>query len=241
MPGGRREEMIALLRQQAPTWLVQMPALLSPAELEDLQRQTAGVTRERMLRELAEAIETITLERTLVMWFEDLHWSDVSTLDWLAFVARRREPTRLLILGTYRPVEILMKEHPLKEVKQELRLHGQCEELALDLLSEAAVAEYLMRRFAVGATGWSPLRRIAHVIHQRTDGNPLFMVNVTNELVRRGFIVQGEDQWALPERVEDLELDVPQNLRQLIEQQLERVGAAERKVLEAASVAGAKF
>src|SRR5437667_4954882 len=97
-PGG--EHLLELLGQQAPTWLVQMPALLSTAELEALQRKVLGATRERMLRELAEAVEVLTVERPLVLWLEDLHWSDYSTLDWLAYVARRREPARLLVLGT---------------------------------------------------------------------------------------------------------------------------------------------
>ena len=78
------EQLVTLLRQHAPTWLVQMPALLSAAELEALQRKTQGATRERMLRELGEAIEAITAERPLVLWFEDLHWSDASTLELLA-------------------------------------------------------------------------------------------------------------------------------------------------------------
>lgn len=71
-PGGER--LIALLNQYAPTWLVQMPALLSAADLEALQRKTAGATRERMLRELAEAMEALTTEQPLVLWLEDLHW-----------------------------------------------------------------------------------------------------------------------------------------------------------------------
>ena len=85
------EQLIALLRQHAPTWLVQMPALLNAAELEALQRQDAGATRERMLRELAEALEAITAERPLVLRLEDLHWSDVSTLELLSVLARRQE------------------------------------------------------------------------------------------------------------------------------------------------------
>ena len=84
-------EIIALLRQHAPSWLVQMPSLLSTEQLEELQRRTAGVTRERMLRELAEALEVITAERPLVLVLEDLHWSDVSTLDLLSMLARRQE------------------------------------------------------------------------------------------------------------------------------------------------------
>src|SRR2546428_252463 len=145
-PGGKR--LIELLSQHAPSWLVQMPALLSPAELEMLQRKVAGTTRERMLRELAEAVEAITAERPLVLWLEDLHWSDYSTLDWLAYLARRREPARLVVIGTYRPVEVIVQEHPLKGVKQELQQHGLCQELPLGYLSEAAVGEYLAVRFA---------------------------------------------------------------------------------------------
>ncbi|MBI3304075.1 MAG: ATP-binding protein [Deltaproteobacteria bacterium] len=114
-PGG--QFLIELLSQQAPTWLVQMPALLRATELETLQRKTRGATREGMLRELAEAVEALTAEWPLVLWLEDLQWSDVSTLDWLAFVGRRRERARLLVIGTYRPVEVIVSGHPLKGVK----------------------------------------------------------------------------------------------------------------------------
>jgi predicted ATPase/DNA-binding winged helix-turn-helix (wHTH) protein len=236
-----RKELRAQLQQHAPSWLVQMPSLLSTAELEELQRRTAGVTRERMLRELAEALEVITAERPLVLVLEDLHWSDVSTLDLLSMLARRQERAQLLIIGTYRPVEVLTREHPLKGIKQELQLHGQCEELALDFLTEAAVGEYLEYRFAVGATGRSPLQRLAHVVHQRTDGNPLFMVNVTNELVAREVITNSDGQWEVQSAFADDTIGVPENLRQLIEQQLGRVSPDERKILEAASVTGAEF
>jgi predicted ATPase len=91
-------------------------------------------------------VEVLTVERPLILWVEDLQWIDMSTLDWLAFVARRHEPARLLVIGTYRPVEVLAREHPLKGVKQELQLHGQCQELALDFLTEEHVAEYLPTR-----------------------------------------------------------------------------------------------
>jgi DNA-binding winged helix-turn-helix (wHTH) protein/predicted ATPase len=235
------QDVIALLRQQAPTWLVQMPTLVSPAELEELQRRTAGVTRERMLRELTEALEALTAERTLILRLEDLHWSDYSTLDLLSVLARRQEAAQLLILGTYRPVEILTRDHPLKGVKHELQLHGQCEELALDFLSEAAVAEYLAVRFPVGATHASPLRSLAHVIHQRTDGNPLFMVNVVNDLVAQSVVVQTNGGWELRGEVSERTLRMPVSLWQLIEQQIERVRPEEREVLEVASIVGAEF
>jgi predicted ATPase len=246
------KDVVALLRQQAPSWLVQMPAVLSTVELEELQRRTAGVTRERILRELAEALEALTAEHALILRLEDLHWSDYSTLDLLSVLARRQEAAQLLILGTYRPVEVLTREHPLKGVKQELQLHGHCEELALDFLSEEAVAEYLVQRFdapspasAGEGRGESlskaSLQRLAHLIHERTDGNPLFMVNVVNDLIAQGVLTKTNGAWELQREVSARTLGTPVSLRQLIEQQIERVRPEEREMLEAASVAGAEF
>src|SRR5262249_20299800 len=114
-PGGER--LIELLGQHAPTWLVQMPALLSAAEREKLQREVQGAQSTAGLREIAHAAETLTVERPLILRLEDLHWSDVSTLELLSVLARRRERTRLLVIGTYRPVEMPANEHPLRAVK----------------------------------------------------------------------------------------------------------------------------
>src|SRR5215475_9285705 len=59
--------LVEVLHQQAPSWLLQMPALLSATAYEVLQQRSSGITRDRMLRELAEAVETLTLERPLVL------------------------------------------------------------------------------------------------------------------------------------------------------------------------------
>src|SRR5262249_55427317 len=158
----------------------------------------------------------ITVERPLVLVLEDLHWSDVSTLDLLSMLARRQERARVLILGSYRPVEVLTRDHPLKGIKHELQLHGQCEELALDFLSEGAIAEYLAVRFnphpphpnplpqgAGEPFGAESIHKLAHVIHRRTDGNPLFMVNVTNELVARETVTTRDGQWDIQDNIAD--------------------------------------
>ena len=185
-PGGDR--LIVFLGQYAPTWLVQMPALLSAAQRKRLPREVQGATRERMLREMAEAVEALTAERPLVLVLEDLHWSDVSTLDLLAAAARRQERARLLVIGTYRPAEVLDKENPLCEVVHELRAHDLCAELALELLSDVYVAEYLRVRFPSNALP----AQLAQALHQRTEGNPLFLVNVVDDLVARGVLSQDE-------------------------------------------------
>jgi hypothetical protein len=185
------ERLIALLRHHAPTWLVQLPAVLPAAELEVLQQKTQGVTRERMLREMGDAIDALTAECPLILWLEDLHWSDASTLELLALLARRQESARLLVLGTFRPVDVIVQGHPLRAVKQELQLHGLCQELPLTLLSEAAVGEYLTGRFSIGATDRPLLQPLAKAIHRRTDGNPLFMVTLLEDLIAQHMLVKG--------------------------------------------------
>ena len=238
-PGG--QHLIDLLQQHAPTWLVQMPALLSVTELEVLQRKTQGATRERMLRELTEAVETLTAERPLVLWLEDLHWCDYATLDLISFLARRSEQARLLVIGAYRPVEVLAGDHPLHVVKQELQLHGQCEELVLGLLPEVEVGKYLAMKFPVEARYVVPLQQLTREVHHRTEGNPLFMVNMVDYLLAQGALVRREGQWIVRRVAGAIEAGVPQNLQRMIEKQIDRLSLEEQRLLEAASIVGVEF
>lgn len=222
--------LIATLRHHAPTWLVQMPALCATDELERLERRVLGATRERMLREMAEVLEVVTAARPLILILEDLHWSDYSTLDLLSFVAQRQEPARLMIVATFRPIEVYTRDHPLKSVKQELQMRSQCVELPLPCLTEAAVADYLETRFAA-VPSVPALAQLAPVVHRRTDGHPLFMVNVADYVAALDFA-------GLPDSVEQ---SIPDSVRQMIEKQIERLSADEQRLLEVAAVAGAEF
>jgi DNA-binding winged helix-turn-helix (wHTH) protein len=125
--GGERP--LILLRQYASTWLVHLPWFLTEADRAQLPCEVLGATKERMLREMGEFLERWTADSPLILVLEDLHWSDYATLDLLSYLARRGPPARWLIVGSYRPVEVIVSEHPLKDVKQELRLHGLCQEL----------------------------------------------------------------------------------------------------------------
>src|SRR5262249_26259787 len=115
------EGLLSLLRQQAPLRLAPLPAFLNPDERMALQREVQGATRERMVREMAAFVEALTTKTPLLLWLEDLHWCDPSTLALLAMLARRREPARLLLLGSYRPEEVLGNGHPLRAMLQELQ------------------------------------------------------------------------------------------------------------------------
>lgn len=230
-----------LLHRYAPTWLAQMPWLLDGPDLEALQRRILGATRERMLRELAEVVEALSQARPLLLVLEDLHWSDGATVDLLAWLARRRETARLLLIGTYRPVDAILGGHPLRAVVQELRRQRGCVELAVELLTAADVAQYLSARFPVPVPPGAPLRELATVIHRRTDGHPLFMVTLVDYLTQRGWLGAVEGQWQVESAVAGVERELPDSLRQMLEQQLEGLRDDDRRLLEAASVAGVEM
>ncbi|MGE0338046.1 MAG: AAA family ATPase, partial [Gammaproteobacteria bacterium] len=223
--------LVDVLQRCAPTWLVQLPSLLDEAALATLQARVLGQTRERMLREMAEALETLCAIHPLVLMLEDLHWSDYSTLDLLSFVAQRDEPAALMIVATYRPVEVYTRDHPLKAIKQQLELRGRCAELALPCLGPAAISEYLARRFEGSIKGPPSLAELARMVHRRTDGHPLFMVNVADYVATQG-----------PHAVQDaIEQRIPESVRQMIELQVARLTEDDQQLLETASVAGTEF
>jgi DNA-binding winged helix-turn-helix (wHTH) protein/predicted ATPase len=226
---------LAQLRQWAPTWLAQLPGVLEPTEQARLRRRTQGTTRERMFQELAAALEALTQAQLGVLVLEDLHWSDPSTVDVLTMLARRREAARLVVLGTYRPVELILRAHPLKSAKAELHLHGHCTELALPYLAEAAVTAYVARRFP------APVAQIvAPVIYQRTGGHPLFMVHLTTYLAQQvGLAASAVTE--LGARVAAIADTIPTGVQQLVELQLGHLRTEEQSVLAMASVAGGEF
>ena len=234
-PAGTR--LSTLLRQQAPTWLVQMPWLLGAADRAHLQQELYGATGERMLRELAQVIETLTAEVVLILVLEDLHWSDDATLDALALLAQRREPARLLLLGTYRPVEVLVRGHPLQTVIAALRVHGQCTEVPLELLHVTEVAQYLAARFPQHHFPAA----LARAIHQRTEGNPLFMAQAIEHMVAEGVLALAAGHWVLHGPLDTIDAVLPESIGQMLTQQFAQLSTETQQVLEVASVAGMEF
>src|SRR4030095_2117871 len=101
-------EVVAALRRHAPLWLARMPGLLTPAARETLARElrTLHAPPEAMLRQFADGAEAIASIRPLVGVLENLQWSDGATVDLLAFLAARRNKSRLMVVSTFRADEL---------------------------------------------------------------------------------------------------------------------------------------
>jgi DNA-binding winged helix-turn-helix (wHTH) protein/tetratricopeptide (TPR) repeat protein len=230
------DSIVQILAMQAPTWLVQFPALLKPERRQMLQREIAGATAGRMLREIAEALDTITSETPLLLIFEDLHWVDYSTVDLISELARRLRPTRLLLVGTYRPLDVTLSEHPINVLKQDLLVHQLCEEIPLEPLTEPDIVEYL------DTPAQTNLRDdLAKLLHRHSEGNPLFMVAALDDMFERDVLFRENGELKLRIPLEEVDLQVPETLRQMVEVQIDRLTPQELRTLEAASIEGAAF
>ncbi|HUA26769.1 MAG TPA: AAA family ATPase [Steroidobacteraceae bacterium] len=229
--------LVRILSTLAPTWLVQFPDLVAREQRERFHQEILGATRGRMLREIIEALEAFSSERPLLLVLEDLHWADPFTVDFISSLARRRGTGKLMLVATYRPVDITVPQHPLNMVKQDLLVHQLCREIALNPLTEAQVGEYM----ALEAAGAPAPAGVAALIYRHSDGNPLFMVAALDHMIHRNLIAVENGVWRLKVPLESIDMRAPESLRQMIELQIERLSAEEQRVLEIASVTGVSF
>jgi predicted ATPase/DNA-binding winged helix-turn-helix (wHTH) protein len=218
-----------ILSTQAPSWLAQMPSLWTPSERIALEARSRP-TRERMMRELTLAVEAIAADSPLVLKLEDIHWSDASTLDWIAHVARRSEPTRLMVLATFRPVDMAATKVGLTSLMTELALHRWCTEIPLNPLNLQAIESYLKAHLGDDHDAMR-MREMAALLLERTGGNPLFMTSIVAQLL----------QQEVPTRMPGAIVSIPHDTRRFIDQQIDELNESERNLLTAASVIRRKF
>ena len=243
--GDDGEALVELLNRYAPLWVAQLPSLAADADPEALQRRLALATPERMLRELAEALEVLAADKLVILTIEDMHWSDHATIDWLAFVARRDAASRLLVIATYRDAPSVRSDHPLREVTPSLLTHRLCREIALNPLSTGAIKRYLSLRVA-GASGTPAgdelpgLDELVARFEQRTGGNPLYVANIADALSLDG---GGADRADEVRRASEAlrEPVLPAGLRQSIASQIDKLSSEEINLLETSSVVGDSF
>lgn len=89
------------------------------------------------MREICEVLESLSSQTPLLVLLEHLHWVDPSTLDFISALARRRQPAKLMIIGTYRPADVVLSQSPLKALKQDLLVHNLCGDVQLERLQES--------------------------------------------------------------------------------------------------------
>jgi len=236
--GARRERVAVIMRTFAPTWCMELPtAFATSGSLEKLQQETIGATKERMMREMGDALENLASGSPIVLLLEDLHWADPSSIDLLRHLCQRISNQRLLIAGTFRPEDVERTNHPLKSYKAEMQSHKLCEEMALGLLSRQHIAEYLNATFA--PNDFPP--ELGSLIHEKTEGHALFATNLLQYLGEQGDIARVDGRWSLVRPLSELHLEAPESVRSLIAKKIDALQEEERRALQYGSIEGTEF
>jgi DNA-binding winged helix-turn-helix (wHTH) protein/tetratricopeptide (TPR) repeat protein len=236
--GPDRERVAPIVREQAPTWFTQFGGISGSADtVAALRQELRGASSARMLREMGDALEALSQLEPVVLLLEDMHWADPSSSDLLRLLGQRAASRRLLILATLRGSEIELENHPMKNVRRELLAHDQCDELALSLLDQAAIAGYIDARFRPHELGPD----LAELIVKTTEGHPLFATRLVQMLVERGDIRQVEGRWRAARPSAELELSIPNGVRGIIQKKLDSLAEEDLRALQYASVIGVEF
>ena len=223
-----------ILSRLAPAWLANGH---EPEASPSLKSRTA---QERTLGDLCAALEELSTESALILVFEDLDWADDSTLNLISALARRRAPASLMVVATYRSRKSA-SEHSLKPLKQDLLMRRLCIEIQLAPLGKNSVAELLSRELQQEILP----EGLDTFVHQRSEGNPLFVIATLHHLIALRFLVRrgaGETaRWEQRAPIHEIEAGVPDALAQMIELEIERLTPAEQNMLEAGSLLNVAF
>ena len=202
-----------------------LPEVPRPVQLEP------EAARFRFFDSIAAFLKGASKAQPLVLVLDDLHWADKSSLLLLEFVARELDTTRVLLIGTYRDME-LSRQHPLAESLGNLTRERLFQRVLLRGLSEQDVA-----RFIEIAAGRTPPDGLTHAVYEQTEGNPLFVTEVVRLLVQeeafaRTQATRQESNWTLR---------IPEGVREVIGRRLNRLSARCNETLTTAAVVGREF
>jgi predicted ATPase len=236
-PDGDAEARV--MKAVAPTWYAQVVPLAAEEDssFARVLGQGKAASQERLKRELGAFLAERARLRPLLLFLDDLHWADASTVDLLAYIGGKCAALRLLLVLTYRPTDLLLGKHAFVPVKQDLQSRGVCREVALELLNRQDVERYLALEFSEHCFP----EGLASLIHEKTEGNPLFMVDLLRHLRDRQVLAHEEGRWVLAQSLPELERELPESVKSMIERKIGQLSEEDRRLLVAASVQGYEF
>lgn len=207
---------LGLIAGVVPEVAAKIPGLQPHASSADAQ------ARLRLFDAIAGLWKQAAADREQLLILDNLHWADAPSLRLLEFLATEMTASRLVVLGTYRDIE-LSRQHPLSHTLGELARHTCFSRMRLTGLTRAETG-----KFIAAATGQAPSPALLSNVHAQTEGNPLFVAEMTRFLMQENMLA------SMPRRI-------PEGIREVIGTRLNRLSQACNDVLAAAAVIGRSF
>ena len=220
-------DVAAEIARIAPALRRVFPDIPPPVEL------PAELSRRYVWNSLSEFVGRAAQGQPLLLVLEDLHWADESTLLLTEYLAPLLPEMPVLVLGTYRDIEVDL-QHPLARVIDQLESRRLVEQLSLRRLSFDG-----LRAMLQALAGQPAPEQLARMIDRETEGNPFFVEEVYLHLVESGVLLDEHGRVRPDLRLD--EASVPESIRLVLGQRLDRLAVSTREVLVAASVSGRVF
>ncbi len=186
--------------------------------------------RFRLFDALSTFLSSAASSRPLVLVLDDLHWADEPSLLLLQFLARQLGDSSLLVIGTYRDVE-LGRHHPLSRVLGELGGAERTSRVVLRGLDEPDVARYVEI-----TAGIEPPPSLASAVHAQTEGNPFFVSEVVRLLASEGTLAEAAGSGSAP-----AQLAIPEGVRDVVGRRLDRLSEEANRALTVGAAIGRDF
>jgi predicted ATPase len=193
----------------------------------------ANEERLRLFDHVARLVQTLAAGRGFLLFIDDLHWADAGSLALLHYLMRNLKDERLLVLATYREIE-LDRAHPLAAALVEWERERLVTRVRVERFQPGETAALLASLF--GQESVSP--EFAEIIHRETEGNPFFIEEVVKSLIDQGQIYRAGDGW---DRRDIHDLTIPQSVKAAIGRRLDRLSPACADALHAAAAVGKAF
>jgi tetratricopeptide (TPR) repeat protein len=171
-------------------------------------------------------LQRVAVDQPLVILLDDLHAADDPSLLLLQFAARELRGARVLLIGTYREVEV-RRQPECARLLSDVARNGH--RLPLSGWPEPDVAHFIQRTFAV-----APPPAVITTLHRTTDGNPFFVDEVVRWLLAEGRDLTLDDPVAE-------HLRIPAGIREVTRERLRPLSAACQRVVSIAAVIGRDF
>jgi len=186
-----------------------------------------------LFREVTAFLEAVAAETPVAILIDDLHWADSATLELLQHIARHTRASRILLVATFRDVEV-GRHHPLDAALRDLTREDLVERITVRRLEPTGTARLVA--LTLGESDASP--ELVELLHQHADGNPFFTQQLLRFLVERGDLYRRDGVWVeRPLR----RLEVPDSVRSVIGQRMERLSEPAPQILREAAVLGQTF
>src|SRR5581483_9643619 len=200
-------------------------------------RPSGDEERYRLFESVCSFLVNASRATPIVLLLDDLHWADAPSLRLLQHLSRRLADSRLLVIGTYRDVE-LSRRHPLAQVLSELRRDQSFQRIVLRGLSLSEVQDFLegLAERPMDAAE----QPLVAAFYGETEGNPYFLEEVVRDLLATGGAFWEGGRWRFDEASVE-SLAVPEGIQALIGRRLARLSEAGNDVLTRAAVLGAQF